>query len=225
MATCFCPLSLIFQGPTGYTYSGYYCIDGQAQNGTYKSSTPLTNMANPPGDDGSCTCVEGVCIPIATLTAPPTASAHSSSNPSHGSSSPFATIYARGVPNPHNTLSQPDEFGSVAVIGDYTADVTLGDQHLSLRLLVYALEIVKGGKRSLHIHHSAFVIDPASPPSPFYNPYFSEEKGWITVRHKGCLTQVIVKDLGAFTLALQGTTTVGAAHSCAGAEGASATGS
>jgi hypothetical protein len=199
VATNFCATD--FLGPTGrvpiqYQYVGYICTDGTVTsvNVIRILSSPLAGLCTDPGGLGStCTPSTTCCVAdpgfIEILpTTQASAKAELASSGSGGGK--FGLIFERGVPNPSNPLSRPDDpITNLPVIGDYTADFTanLGglDVHLEARLFLFA------SLTQSRLQGAAYLLDPDSPPSPLWNPHFSQDDGFVTLRTTGGLFVVI----------------------------------
>jgi hypothetical protein len=165
---CFCAMSQTGFDPGDpphgvdptYTYYGYYCMNQQVyQFASAISHTPLTLHPRP--TSSSCTCA-GCAAAIAE----------------EKKREETYYVFERGVPNPRNPLSRPDEPYpyDAAVLGEYTASLPGYKREKAVRLILLGRE-----QPFLNVHGLAYLIHDASPASPYYNPHFDHNKGWVKI--------------------------------------------
>jgi hypothetical protein len=202
VATYFCATTYlgVFGHPPKYNYSGYLCTDGTVSqlDVVQALDSQLSSLCGDPGPVGSPCTNQSCCVAYPGLAAPAAAKARVAGKPQ----SPLASItaagpiYERDVPNPANRLSMPDEpVSAVPVVGEYTADFTSRKKKVRVRLVLFACLI------NPKLIGAAFLLDPASPPSPMWNPHFSEADGWVSVQTTAAgLTKVVIPGLPDFCL-------------------------
>jgi hypothetical protein len=173
-----------------YQYRGYLCTNGAVTNTgiTRVLRSPLSTTCPDLLMGAACSNDTGCCVEERLVHEP-----FDAKQAEANGAVPRIQVYERGVPNPGNLLSKPDEPILLApVLGEYTAEFNYLHVPIRVRLLLYA------GFPFPMVYGHAYLIDPRSPPSPMWNPHF--KGAWVRVRIDSLGLFVLVPGLPEFFL-------------------------
>lgn len=193
MTACFCPTIDLGESGGQYSYYGIHCDNGSTGPGieTYSSPKPLNPSVIDPCPCGGPDCPHPVGGGGGGLRA----------------GLDFWTVYERGVPNPANPFSRPDDpMNTCTVIGDYLAEFKFAGQARRARLIHFGFP-PRDPDRLLGV---AFLVNKKSRPSPVWTPTFTQASGWVTVEDSSTTAAkatrriwLVVRDLGRFELQIR----------------------